>query len=72
MRGTEYGDFYHAVARQALLRHYDEKSINLLLHNSPNPQKAMATIYAAVGDRTILERMNGASKKTVLMGELGL
>lgn len=72
MRGTQWGDFYHAVARQALLRHYDEKSINLLLHNSPNQQKAMATIYAAVGDRTILERMNGASKKTVLMGELGL
>jgi hypothetical protein len=72
MSSTYSGNFYHAVAAKALLRHYDEKSINLLLHNSANPQKTMAVIYSAVGDRAILEKMSGATKKTTLMSELGL
>ena len=56
----------------AILNNYHEKSINLLVHNMPDGEKVLQDVYKLVGDQMILSRMNGQSRREVLIHDLDL
>lgn len=56
----------------AILNHYHEKSINLLVHNMPDGEKVLQDVFKLVGDHVILGKMNGQSRREVLIHDLDL
>ena len=64
--------FMHRFAELAILGNYHEKSINLLVHAMPDGQKVLQDVYKLVGDPEILGKMDGSSRREVLIHDLDL
>lgn len=60
------------VAKVALIETYSEKQIGLIMHNKKDSGETLKKVYEVVGDRFILQKMDGQRRKTTLMSEMDL
>lgn len=60
------------IAKVALIETYSEKQIGLIMHNKKDSGETLKKVYEVVGDRFILQKMDGQSRKSTLMSEMDL